>query len=365
MSYTPKVPLGDPLSAKISAKISACAALTLLALSGAGCSVHALTGDTMAEYTTLHLTPYLLTKRDVTMACEVGVSMGPYLLSFERVTTPPDQAAVATLVTAALCAEQESWTEELRALRAFRAGDAAESQDARVAQRRAHGLAAARYAAAYDRMTHLYPEGACPELDAQGELTVVLGLLSGLLAVQNDRASGVMVGVPTDTPRKVATRTRCFNDEANARWWGLPRALEAAVWLVIPGSGPEGVTGSDEVRARAYAQLVASAALGRAAGVRVVDSVFAYAAYAMGDLAKVKAVISEFAASRKAVPPASAWALLDETSFVQLQALSDKLWTEARGHRTPLGELGSFWEEEAPAAAEGAGDDLLDGLDGE
>jgi hypothetical protein len=344
--------------------LTAHAALSALAISGAGCSVHALTGDTMSEYTTLHLTPYLLSKRDVSMACEVGVSLGPYLLSFERVTTPPDQAAVSTLVTAALCAEQESWTEELRALRAFRAGDAAESQDARVAQRRAHGLAAARYAAAYDRMTQLYPEGPCAELDETGELTTLLGLLAGVLAVQNDRASGVMVGVPTDTPRKVAARTRCFNDAASARWWGLPRALEAAVWLVIPGSGPEGVTDSDAVKARAYAQLTASAALGRAAGVRVVDSVFAYAAYAMGDLVKVKAVIAEFAASRQQTPPAPAWALLDETSFVQLQALSDKLWTEARGHRTPLGELGAFWEE-PPATPAGAGDDLLEGLDAE
>lgn len=348
---------------RLGAHITLCAAL---ALSGAGCSVHALTGDTMSEYATQHLTPYLLSKRDLAMACEVGVSMGPYLLSFERVTTPPDQAAVSTLVTAALCAERDAWREELRALRAFRAGDAAESSDARVAQRRAHGLAAARYADSYARMVRLYPdEGSCPELDEQGELTALLGGLAGLLAVQHDRASGVMVGVPTDTPRKVAARARCFSDAANARWWGLPRALEAAVWLVIPGSGPEGVTDSAELKARAYEQLAAAAALGRAAGVRVADSVYAYAAYALGDLERVRAVIAEFAASRKSTPPAAAWALLDETSFAQLEALSDKLWTEARGHRTPSGELGSFWEEEAPAAPEEAGDDLLDGLDGE
>jgi len=341
--------------------------LTLSALSS-GCSVYKVTGDTLSGYTAEHLAPYVLGTDDVGMACEMGVSMGPLLLSFERVTASPDYAAVPTLLTSALCAEQQVWGEELRSVRAYRAKAISEYQDARTAQKRAHGLAASRYWKAYQRVERLFPiasyqsEG-CPELDELGELTMIMGLISGVQAVQHDRASGVMVGVPTDTPRKVITRAQCFNEEANRRWWGVPRGIEAAIWMVVPGSGPKGSPA--EVQARSYQVLAESAELGREAGVRLVDSIFAYAAQAMGDEPKVREVISAFAKARAERPAAERWRLLDETSALQLRALSDLIWTREAGHRTPVGQLGQFWvDPEAQSADEGSGegDSLLDDL---
>ena len=341
----------------------------LISLAGAlllgGCSINKMTGDTLSAYTADHLAPYVLGTDDVGMACEMGVSMGPLLLSFERVTAPPDYAAVPTLVTAALCAEQQVWEEELRATRAFRAQQGSEYTDALTAQKRAHGVAASRYWRAYQRVSRLFPEraydgGACPELSELDELTMVLGLISGVQAVQHDRASGVMVGVPTDTPRKVITRAKCFNNESNQRWWGVPRALEAAIWMVVPGSGPKGSPA--EVQAEAYKVLTQSAQLGREAGVRLVDSIFAYAAQAMGDEAKVRSQITSFVASRKAKASAPRWRLLDETSALQLRALSDVRWTQDRGHRTPVGKFGTFWEEPKVEPAEAEDDGLLDDL---
>lgn len=337
-----------------------CAALLL-----GGCSINKMTGDTLSSYTAEHLAPYVLGTDDVGMACEMGVSMGPLLLSFERVTVPPDYAAVPTLVTAALCAEQQVWGEELRATRAFKAQQVAEYTDALTAQKRAHGVAASRYWRAYQRVERLFPEsayegGACPQLDELDELTTVMGLISGVQAVQHDRASGVLVGVPTDTPRKVILRAKCFDEAANKRWWGVPRALEAAIWMVVPGSGPKG--SAAEVQAQAYQVLTSSAQLGREAGVRLADSIFAYAAQAMGDEAKVRSQIQSFAASRKDKEPSPRWRLLDETSALQLRALSDIRWTKDRGHRTPVGKFGEFWEEPKPEPAEVEGDDLLDDL---
>ena len=96
-------------------------ALMIIATTLSGCSIHAMTGDVMTEYTTEHLTPYLLGTDDLDMACELGVSMGQFLLSFERVTSRPDQAAVSTMTTAALCAELAVSREELRGLRALKA----------------------------------------------------------------------------------------------------------------------------------------------------------------------------------------------------------------------------------------------------
>jgi hypothetical protein len=35
---------------------------------------------------------------------------------------------------------------------------------------------------------------------------------------------------------------------------------------------------------------------------------------------------------------------LDKVATIQLQAVSDILWTEATGKRTPIGGLGTFWD---------------------
>lgn len=339
--------------------------LIYLAILGSGCSVNKLTGDTLSQYTADHLAPYVLGTDDVGMACEMGVSMGPLLLSFERVTAPPDYAAVPTLVTAALCAEQQVWEEELRSVRAYRAQQVAEYTDALTAQKRAHGVAASRYWRAYQRVDHLFPEsmyvsGACPELNELDELTMVMGLISGVQAVQHDRASGVMVGVPTDTPRKVIMRAQCFDEVANRRWWGVARGIEAAIWMVVPGSGPQGTPA--EVQKKAYQVLTDNAQLGRDSGVRLVDSIFAYAAQAMGDEAKVREQIKSFAASRSKKQADPRWQLLDEVSALQLRALSDLRWTRDRGHRTPVGKFGQFWEEPKVEPLDQEDDHLLDDL---
>ena len=326
-----------------------------------GCSIHGMTGSVMSEYTVKHLSPYVLGTKDLGMACEMGASMGPFLLSFERVSDSPDMAAIPTYMTAALCAEQVAWEASLRAIRAEKAGDAAEYKDALVAQKRAHGVVALRYFYAYQRMQKLFGEG-CDKIENDNkdeQLVMLMGLMGGLLAVQNDRASGVMVNVPVDVPRKVARQTKCLKNES---WWGMPQALEAAVWIGVPNSAPKEIS-QDKLNEVVYQKMEESAAIGRKAGVRLVDSVYAYTALAIGDRKRVKKVISDFAQSRLAVPSSPQWRLLDETSAAQLQFISDQFWTEAKGHRSQL-ELGQFWEEENKESVEEE-DSLLDELDEE
>jgi len=53
--------------------------------------------------------------------------------------------------------------------------------------------------------------------------------------------------------------------------------------------------------------------------------------------------------------------LLDEIAAQQLQAISDRLWTEAKGSRTPFNGLGSFWDDAVPTQDESQGS-LLDNL---
>ena len=51
--------------------------------------------------------------------------------------------------------------------------------------------------------------------------------------------------------------------------------------------------------------------------------------------------------------------MLDVVATQQVLAVSDRLWTEATGSRTPVGGLGTFWDDVAPEAEALDIDDLL------
>ncbi len=54
-----------------------------------------------------------------------------------------------------------------------------------------------------------------------------------------------------------------------------------------------------------------------------------------------------------------AFRLLDEFTALQLQAISDRLWTEATGKRTPISGLGTFWDDPKKAVDTINIDDML------
>lgn len=324
-----------------------------LGLAVAGCNLHAMTGDMMSEYTVEHMGPYLLTTDDLGMACETGVSMTGYLMSFRRVTDPPDKAAISGLVSAAACAEDEAAQHELRQMRALRAGNAAEAQDARIAEKQAHATAARRFLRAWQNLVSHYgePGDRCPDLgEPNDEINYLLGLLAGVQAVQHDRAANGAVGVELDVPRKAIRGARCLNDE---KWWGVPTALQAAVWVGVPGAAPEG--------ADPWKTLAAASETGRRAGVRLADAIHAHAAAAAGRDEDVKKVIVAHVAARQQQAAPAAWRLLDANATHQLEVLSDRIWTQAVGHRTPIGGLGTFpGEQAAPQADDSLLGDLVE-----
>lgn len=304
-----------------------------------GCSVASLTGDAMSAYTVEHLSPYILAHRDLGMACETGVSMGSYLLSFERVTAAPNKAAISTLLSAGMCAEEAAWEHELRGLRAVFQGNVPESRDARVAEKRAHAVAAKRYYRAFLAMEASYrePGGDCPQLEEKDELLWLLGLLAGLQSVHHDRASGGLAGVPMDVPAKASRGAACLH---NVRWWGVPDALQCAVWLTVPGSGSS--------EASPWDKLEAAVELGATEGVRLASALYAQAAITVGDVPRLQSVIARFVKNPHAVKAGKQYKMLDAVAERQLLAASDRMWTQAAGHRTPVGSFGAFWTPPPP-----------------
>ena len=328
----------------------------LLTVATAGCGIpEMVTGDVMTGYTVEEFTPYLLESHDLDMACEAAVSLGAFLLSFERVVDRPNKAGVVAYVTAGSCTEVQAWEAELTHLRAVKGGVIAahEATDARFYQRRLHARAARRFYESWQRLGLAYgdPGGRCPQLEEEVDPAIyLLGLIAGLKAVQHDRAASGLAGVPLDVPAAVARAADCLDDD---QWWGVPAAMKAAVWTSVPGTTPDGTD--------PWAVLEAAAAKGEAAGVRLAGAIRAQAAADAGHVELARASITAVAKAQSEKQAPKKWGLLDENATLIALAVSDRLWTSETGHRTPPGELGNFWEVD-----EGDGDDdegLFDDLD--
>jgi len=322
---------------------------------GAGCSLNAMTGNMMADYSVKHVVPHVFETGDVDMACKLGVSMGPFLLSFGRVTTPPDRSGIVTMLAAGMCAEADAREAELDQLRALKGGRAAEAQDARVREHRAHEVAAARYQQAYQRFVRVFgePGGECRPIAKEDELLYLVGLTGGLLSVFHDRAAGGALGVPLDMPRKLAVGAACLDNE---RFWGVPKALQAAVWASVLGTAPAGAGDP-------FVVLRQSARLGQEKGLRLAGAFQAQMAANAGKSDELRSAIREHAAAVRGKPALEAYRTLDRYATMLVEHESDKLWTQATGHRTPVGSFGTFPEDETRPAEETKDDKLLEGLE--
>ncbi len=322
--------------------------LGLLAILGLNsCSIYGMAGDKVSEYSLEHVAPYLMGTDDLAMGCATGEAMTGVLLSFSRVTDSPDKVAAATFLTAGLCAEFDAREHELAGLRAVKAGNSSEAQDALIAEKRAHALAAKRYYKGANHLVAAYGEigDKCPKFeDDNDQLIYMIGLLSGLQAVLHDRASDGQVGVPLDMPSKVARAVKCLD---NQKWWGMPEAIEASVWMAVPGSAPEG--------ADAWAQFESATKIGLEKGVRLSQALQALSAQSVGKTDLLRKTIVDHAEAIKAKPADKQWQMLDANATNMIEFLSDRLWTEATGHRTPINGLGTFWD----VKAEQADDDLF------
>lgn len=325
----------------------------LVSVSGCQNFLQRKTGDLMGSYAEEHMVPYMMASGDQGMACETGVSMGAFLMSFERVTDPPRRAALVTLLAAGMCAEATAWEADLRQSRAVREGRATEARDARIAEKRSHTLAAGRFFSAYQQLEGIFGtigEGCPDEFEEDDEILFLLGLSAGMLAVVHDRAAEGAAEVPMDIPQAVARAAACLDSD---RWWGAPMALQASVWASVPGAAPED--------ADPWAALEDASAVGEANGVRLARAFQVQILEASGQDAELKDAIAAHVASYDETPSHPDWELLDSYATRMILHVSDRIWTTERGHRTPFGALGTFWQ--PPQETEGQ-DELFDDLFG-
>jgi len=82
--------------------------------------------------------------------------------------------------------------------------------------------------------------------------------------------------------------------------------------------------------------------------------------YNNNEFDRVKDVIRDHAQSLKATPADEEFRMVDAMAKDMMMDISDRLWTEAIGSRTPLGAYGTFWDDKKPELQ--LDESLLDGF---
>ncbi len=321
----------------------------ILGLQGCGV-IYKTTGDVLISFGRSEMLPYMMTYSDVRMACVTGEAQTPLLMSFERVGSKPEKLGAMVFTTAAACTEQLALDAELRYMRAVKDGRVNEAQDARIEQKRWSAVAAERQYAAYNYMIEAYgeqKEGECPKLKTDfDELVWMVGNISGVQSLLNDGSSDGAVGVPRDIAAKVERNMKCLD---NQKWWGVPRGVRAAVWNLLPMLAPP--------NSNAWAELEASAQTGFKSGIRLGSALYAMSAFSKGDDERLRKAIREYAANDKNLDPD--YAMLDAIAGFIIEGISDREWTENTGKRTPVGGIGTFWDDASKSAPAVDINDLL------
>lgn len=323
-----------------------CQGMAAIAITTAltGCSHVIKTGANVAlGFTEKHIVPPILAMEDAEMVCNSGNSLTPAIMSTKEMGADPTRVAVLMYSAAGICAEEQALQAELRYLRAAKTGNISEAQDARIEQKRWAALAAQRQYTGYTMFQSRYEKkynralgDGCPTIKGDIEQTVyLLGMISGLQAMTNDINSGGAINVPKDIAAVVERGMTCLD---NAKFWGAPQATRAVIWTLLPGAG--------DGKPEPYATMKQSMQIGEQKGVRLAHALYAVAAQASGDDAKVRDALKSFAQARSETKPVNPqFKLIDSMAGAMVRGIADRYWTENTGVRGTEEGMQRFWDE--------------------
>lgn len=331
---------------------STVAVATLLA----ACSPNRLMGTQLNNFSMEHVVPKAMTLDDPVLICHGNESFIPLLLGFTEFDVDTDIMLSISYTGAAMCTESEAAEKELWYMLASKQGWYNVAMDARIAQQLLNRDAGNRQVKAYNYMAHYFKkhynydigEGKCPTIYKDLEQQVLLtGATSALQALQNDIASGRLVDVDMSLPSKVTHAMSCLDNE---KWWGEPKAMQAAMRTILPKDS------DDEVAA--WKELQEATDIGLQGGVRLSHAIYASMAATKGRDDLLRDALKRF----EAIPPASLnpkYKLLNQMAEVQVRKIADRYWMQNQGHRAPTTNFSQFWDENKPANVDTS---LLDGL---
>ncbi|HET8706950.1 MAG TPA: hypothetical protein VFM46_11680 [Pseudomonadales bacterium] len=311
-----------------------------------GCThnmVRDMAGSGMVSFGNGYIMPWFMGSDDTDVMCSMGEGMAAMTFPFSPKSDP--MIPMLTLASG-MCADERSKEEELRYIRAMRKNDTENAQDARTMQKHWAELAAKRQYFGYQATVRHYGEPGenCPELDDRNDqMAYLFGLLGGLQAFQTDLSNGGTVGVPLDVMPKVLKGIKCVKSD---EFWGIPDAVSASADILKANAGGDKAGVADGLK-----RLKAASDFGKSKGVRMVQLMEATVYFAMGDAENTKKVIKDHVESKKKMPANPDLKLMDEMATRGIKLISDKMWTQATGQRTPFNSLGTFWDDKTESKA--------------
>ena len=280
--------------------------------------------------------PYILKTNDSDASCQLGSSNWPLFSSLNDLSERPPKTLSLLLLLSANCSEQRAFTAELRSIRAFKAGVFSEAKDANTEYKTLIQLTAERRLKSYQAAMNsvgFNPDDRqeeCPDFEnEQSEMVFLYGLVTGLQAMLADTLVEGRAGVPRSIAPTAARAAGCFD---NTQWGGTPKAIQAAVWLMLPDLNKDS-------NQSPWGLLRESVEEGNQFGVSTPLAIFSLMADSVNNepqLAWALATLKE----EKQIN--ASLALIDSIALSQVQAVSDRLWTQKTGERTPFGKLGSM-----------------------
>ncbi len=328
--------------------------LIVLAIFLSGCSQHFMrdmAANGMVSFGNEYIQPWFMASDDTDVLCAMGEGMTA--MAFPMGPNVDQMIPMLTLASG-MCAEERAREQELRYIRAMRQNNVEEAQDARTLQKRWRSLAAKRMYTGYQAGVRHFgvPGGECPMFkDDHEELAYMFALFVGLQAAQLDMATGAKVGVPLDIIPKSIKGLSCLPSD---KYWGIPDAVEAVMAIMKAN-----VSGDKETMQAHIKNLEIASLVGKSQGVRMVQMLEAALYDNLGDKEKVKAIIRDHVETKKRVAANPELKIIDEMATRGILLISDKMWTEATGQRTPFGKLGTFWDDPVISEDTPDIDDLL------
>jgi len=308
-----------------------------IALSGCQNMMRDMAASGIVSFGNTHIQPWFMASDDTDIMCAMGEGMVP--MTFPMGPNIDPMIPMVTLASG-MCADEKAKEEELRYIRAMRKNDVETAMDARTMQKRWLELAARRNYTGYQAAVRYFgePGTECPEFEDRNEqLSYMFGLFGGFQAFQTDLSNGGSAGVPLDTMPKAIKGLDCLNSD---ELWGLPNAIKATVQVMMAKVDGD-KAGMDE----GYSKLKKAAAVGENQGVRIVQMLEVTLYSMQGDEARTKEAIRNHVKTIKETPANPDLRLLDEMSTRGIRLISDKLWTQHTGQRTPYNQLGRFWDD--------------------
>ncbi len=303
-----------------------------------GCShfIQRTTGNVLADHVVKNGIPSLMGSNIDTLAYATSEADAALFETFTAVGSRTEKVSVAMYLLAGFYWANQAYEHERHYLRAMYTGNAAEAQDERIAERNAWKEAALRWVLSYEYMQRGFGKigETCPRLRTESDqLLFLFGLLGGVESLIASVSSMHQVTVPMDAAVKSAQAANCLD---NDKWWGLPQAIQGAIWTTVPGSAPKGGDG--------WQAMAQSIEIGNRSGMHLGYVLQATMADNANKTELVRSSLNGFVDARRQHPVPENLRLMDSISAGMIQIISDRIWLQATGHRTPVGGLGSFPE---------------------